>query len=112
MDERNTISAADALRVAVVILCLFALAVFFWPRISKRPATAEARAGLGSNARIGTSESLRRDSFPRLRKLSGPPPTAEEIVAAKLVQFSGNRRKLLNRLAQHAGKPVPPEVER
>jgi hypothetical protein len=54
----------------------------------------------------------RPDSFPRLRRLAGPPQSAEEIVASKLVQFAANRRKLMNSLARRTRKPVPPEVER
>ncbi len=55
---------------------------------------------------------IRPDSFPRLRRIPGPPQSAEEIVAGKLVQFAANRRKLMNSLARRTGKPVPPEVER
>jgi hypothetical protein len=44
--------------------------------------------------------------------VAGPPQSAEEIVAGKLVQFAANRRKLMNSIALRAGKPVPPEVER
>jgi hypothetical protein len=44
--------------------------------------------------------------------MAGPPQSPEEVVAGKLVQFAGNRRKLMTSLARRAAKPVPPEVER
>jgi hypothetical protein len=46
--------------------------------------------------------------------LSNPdsPRTAEQIVAAKVAQFGGDRRKLAHAMARHHNVPVPDEVER
>jgi len=81
------------------------------------PTEKETRSRAPSERRSASSAvsqgtEIRQDSFPRLRRLPGPPESAEEIVAAKLVQFSGNRRRLMNLLARRAGKTIPPEVDR
>lgn len=110
-DDRQNF--AHIVRIGLLLFGLLALLLRF---ASRHPQTdfakARAREEPGANREAGTHDYPRRDSFPRLRKQSGPPASAEEIVAAKLVQFAASRRKLVSVLARRSGKAVPPEVER
>jgi tetratricopeptide (TPR) repeat protein len=93
------------------------LALLLLLLIARRQQSKPALAS-GSNSAIAIAKRSdghglqpRRSGFSRLPSRGGPPPTDEEIVAAKLNQFSRNRRALVHSLARHAGKQVPKEVE-
>ena len=47
----------------------------------------------------------------RLSDATGPTPTAEEIVARKVVQFGRSRREMVRAAGRRLQKEVPPEIE-
>lgn len=99
--------------VGIALVGLFALVLSSRLRLAtpdRTPATAAndpthpATAWTtGSEVRTHTRSGLLR---------SEPNPRAEEIVAAKLTQFSRSRRELAHALARRHGIAVPDEVER
>jgi tetratricopeptide (TPR) repeat protein len=75
---------------------------------STRPIRIEApeQVAIAASSRATrVHQPLRPPSF-------GPGPTAQEIVASKVVQFGKNRRKLVHTLAKHFKVEVPNDVER
>jgi tetratricopeptide (TPR) repeat protein len=64
-----------------------------------------------STADSSAAERVRRFAS-RSTSVGAPTPTAEEIVAGKVLQFGRNRRELVRAIARRTGKDIPPEVER
>ena len=73
--------------------------------ISSEPFSPAAAESAGSTQRVRV--------FPRSTpSVTAPAPTAEEIVARKLVQFGWNRRELVHALAKRFNVTVPDDIER
>src|SRR5262249_43897806 len=97
----------------VVGLVLLLVALLLFRRTASPTSTKSGASRAAQQATPGftyTSQA-RHDCCPPLGRVAGPPQSAGEIVASKLVQFAANRRKLMSSLARRTGKPVPPEVE-
>lgn len=91
------------------------LALSLW-RLLRPPAPEPTPAGAsGESVHPPKAPALRPGTLTHARPhivSSAPNPKAEEIVAAKLVQFARSRRELAHALARRRGIAVPDEVER
>src|SRR5687767_8469435 len=94
------------------------LVLFLALRLARQrsaPATSDAVA-VSSNTSGNPSsavEDARRQVFRRTSTSpNAPAPTAEEIVARKVIQFGRNRRELVHALAKRFNVIVPDDVER
>jgi hypothetical protein len=70
------------------------------------PATAAGSPETWVHPTTGRARSSSHSSRP------SPAPTAEEVVAAKVVQFGRNRREIAQAIGRRANRAVPPEVEK
>lgn len=96
------------------VLCVLVvlLGIFRPPRQEDLPSAA---GPTGTNPE-GPAEAERFSAAWRARKfappsLQAPEPTAEEIVAGKVIQFGRSRREIVRSIARRTQKPIPPEVE-
>ncbi|HTD87602.1 MAG TPA: hypothetical protein VK850_13575 [Candidatus Binatia bacterium] len=98
-------------RGVVFSICLVLVLVsIFWQKASDRLGAerkASANAGKGAGA-----DSADRQGTRRVSVNPAPAGHAEQIVAAKVVQFGRNRRELLRAIAWRTGKEIPGEVEK
>jgi len=65
-----------------------------------------------TKAEVSTAVGVEGSRWFSRRTTAKPAPSAEEIVADKLVQFTQSRRKLARLMAKRKGVAVPDEVER
>src|SRR3954465_5054408 len=75
------------------------------------PAASETEGRAGSNA-ARKSEGERTPNNGFARHSAEQEKSAEEIVAARIIKFSKNRRKYVHALAKNRNVPVPDDVER
>jgi hypothetical protein len=82
-------------------------------RESNEPAAGHASSAT-TPGQIAPADSalLRVEAMRRSPSYAALPPTPEQIVAGKVVQFGRNRRELIRAIAWRTGKEIPPEVEK
>ena len=82
------------------------------PRPKSDAPASTSRAGAPASAWGANSTGGRSARALPFQRPGGPAPTAEEIVAGKVIQFAGIRRETVRALARHFSIQVPADVER
>jgi len=97
--------------VGCVLLVLISL---LSRREHDKPSTDSASTTTPGQVTTADSTDLKpwRERPRRSPSTATPAPTAEEIVASKVIQFTKSRRKLAHAMAEHFKIPVPDEMER
>ena len=85
--------------------------------IFRSPHRQDSLPAAGPASAAGSRETWVHSTTGRARSSShssrpSPAPTAEEVVAAKVVQFGRNRREIAQAIGRRANRAVPPEVEK
>jgi tetratricopeptide (TPR) repeat protein len=92
--------------VLVIFLALLSRRHRDNPDADRAAATNSVQANLAESAKP-------KSSFERARRsASSPAPTAEEIVANKVLQFGRSRHALVRAIARRSGKTIPSVVEK
>jgi hypothetical protein len=97
-----------------VLVLIFALLL---PRAARSPAPLMIAAEAHNSKSIADSGIAGNRAWPAPRRWNsaadpGPPQTAEQIVAVKVIQFGRKRREMVREIARRLNKAAPPEVER
>ena len=110
--SKNSASVYPRWRWLFITACTFILLIGL-RRVPNRdsPAPATTAAGVSSAEGATNTSAAGQARWVSHRFDSAPAPTPEEIVAAKVSQFSRNRREIAQRIGQRLQKKVPVEVE-
>jgi hypothetical protein len=109
--NRNAAPYWRGFAVQLFLLTIVLLLVALLFQRKKNSQADSAHTDLSSSSNFGARTSTLPPAA-SLNPISHPPRSAEEIVAAKVVQFGRNRRALVERLAAHHQKEIPAEIER
>jgi hypothetical protein len=97
----------------IVVGCVLVMLLAFLSR-QRRFDSANLRTGVTDSDSVTLTDSTNHKlGFGRSRSSSAQvtPATAEEIVAAKVLQFGRSRRELVRGISRRTGKSIPREVE-
>lgn len=98
--------------------CLLVILIsLLLPRPAAGPAARTVSTSMQKPMTVADSGIAVSRPWPALRKWnsvadSGPPKTAEQIVAEKVVQFGRKRRELVRQIERHLNKVAPPAVDK